>query len=650
MRNQAVAFCRNLLIAAAFLASSTGLFAQYYPNRQTYTPPPTRSYTPPPSSTPSRPSYTPPARTYTPPANNGNGTRSYTPSPSAPVHTYTPGSTSTNRTTPSSSGATTYTPHTYTPETTYTPHPASSNGAVVRTENGVTTYTPRSSVGSTSIRAGNATSVTYTPGHSSGPPSVAHASSATIHAVYSVPATSVAAKEISGNSRLTTSGSLSVLREVNSTRAGLVGVNKRPIPHGEVTVHANGNLTVNATNGRQFNLRPNGTLASLNAHGMNASFRGNGRVASLHTGTMAISRGARGQRTIVTERANHVRLVNTGRHSGYLQRTVLHGGHSYIQRTYVRGNVHFSRVYTTYTFHGMVLDTYVPGFYYAPAFYGWAYYPWASPVAYSWGWAATPWFAYYGGYWSPWAAYASGADWLTDYYLSQTLADAYDQQDQADDAQQADDADPGADSGPGQSPDDGSYAQADTPITQAEKDEIAQQVQQQLAYENAAAAQPDQAPSLDDLPQIMQSGHLFVVDQPLNASMADGAFCGLSGGDVLSLTAPPQGDSPDVSLQVVSGHREDCRVGSQVGLSVENLQEMQNNFRAQLDSGLQTLHAQQGQHGLPGAPHSAIAPPPRPAPDLPPDTENVQAQLNAQQQQANQAEASATQQAFAGQQ
>jgi hypothetical protein len=100
-------------------------------------------------------------------------------------------------------------------------------------------------------------------------------------------------------------------------------------------------------------------------------------------------------------------------------------------------------------------------------------------------------------------------------------------------------------------------------------------------------------------------------------------------------------------LTVASSRRADCPAGVVVNLSLEDLQEMQNNFRAQLDSGLQTLHAQQGKGGLPAAPYAAIAPPPRPVDEPPADTENVQALLDAQQQQANQTETSVTQAAFA---
>jgi len=362
--------------------------------------------------------------------------------------------------------------------------------------------------------------------------------------------------------------------------------------------------------------------------------------------------------TIVTEHPDHSRLVSMGPHTGYLQRTVARGGHSYIQRTYVRGGVRSSYLYATYNYHGLVLDNYVPAYAYAPAFYGWAYYPWDSPVAYAWGWAGAPWYWQYGGnYFSPWATYLSGAYWLTDYYLGQTLASAYQEQiqpgqEQAEDGQPADD-----DQDAGQLQSDGTSAEGDTPLSPEIKNAIAQEVEQQLAYENAAATQPAQAAQFSGLPQVLQPGHVFVVqpghvfvvDQALSVATADQQNCGLSGGDALQLAGPPAADSPVAQLIVASSRRADCPAGIQVTVALQDLQEMQNNFRAQLDTGLKALRDQQGHSGFPGAPQSAIAPPPIPAPDVPPDSANIQAMLQAQQQQANQAEKQVTQLAFAAQ-
>ena len=588
------------------------------PERPSYTPPPApRPYTPP-APPPERPSYTPPApapRSYTPPPTNGagNGERPSNPSPNAPPRSYTPGFPSGNATArpPSPSGGTTYTPHVYTPGspnaggagaahssggatvytphastagTTYTPHTTGTGSATagrdasgtegVRSANGVTTYTPHASTGSSATpeatRSGGGAS--YVPRS----PSTSIATSAGTHTVYSLPAASAAGKIATGASTLTTAGSQSVLHQVNSARAGLTGVNKKSIPEGQVAVHPDGKLTVTATNGRQFDLRPNGTLASFHKLGENATFRGNGHLTSLHTPAIDINRGPHGQRIVVTPRPDHSLLVSTGRNSGYLQRIVVHNRNTYIQRTYVSGNLRVSRVYSTYTYHGLLLDHYVPSYFYAPALYGWAYYPWDTPAAYAWGWLGAPWYGYYGSYFSPWNSYLSGANWLTDYYLSQTLATGYQQQDPVTSGDQyADDSIP-------QDGSDDAYTQADTPITPEVKQAIAEEVQQQLAYENAAAVQPDapQTATLTDLPQVLTPNHVFVVDQPRNAITADSQACGLSAGNVLRMVAAPADGSPTADLTVVSSRRGDCPAGVQITVSLQDLEEMQNNFRA----------------------------------------------------------------------
>jgi hypothetical protein len=435
-----------------------------------------------------------------------------------------------------------------------------------------------------------------------------------------------------------------VLHQVNSARNGMSGINRHSIPQGQVAVHTDRSLTVTATNGRNYNLRPNGTLASFSAHGQAASFRGNGRLASVHTPNMDIAHGPHGQRIIISERPDHSRLVSTGAHRGYWEHSVSYRGHDYDQRIYVRGDQRFVRTYMGYRYHGRMYDDYRPRYYYHPLFYGWAYYPCGAPVRYGWGLERAPWFNFYAGYFSPWSVYPSGAYWLTDYLIAQTLADSY----QAD-AQAGGYAPDSGYAGEYAAPpddDDEVYAPADTPITPEIKQMIAEEVQQQLAYENAAAMQPENAPALDGLPQVLTPNHMFMVNLGLDVSSTDGQFCGLSTGDVIKLVATPPEESDTAELWVVSSRRGDCPAGLIVSVPLESLQEMQNSFRAHLDSGLQTLRAQQGQGGLPGAPQSVIAPPPRPVDEPPADNENVQSLLDAQQQQANQTENSVTQSAF----
>jgi hypothetical protein len=639
----------------------------YTPPSRSSPPPAQPSYRPssPPSSNNARPAnhvpYTPP-RSYRPRANPGTnpGASRGVPRPQRPSttnapRTYTPGASSSsgNGSRPTTSPGTTYTPHVYTPgssSTTGVNQPASTSGT--------TTYTPHVyTPGATSSNSvgpkteGGAT--TSTPGKSSGPLGSSFSANLASRAgprtaterVYSVPGGSKLAISPSGVSTLPPASSQSVLHQVNSARSSLTGINKNPLPQGTVAVHSDGKLTVMASNGRRFDVRPNGTIASFNGLSKSASFRSDGRMSAVHSAGMNINVGPHGQRTVVSEQADHSRLVSVGRNSGYLERPVFHNGHSYVERTYVVEHRSVTMVYTNYRYHGLVMVHYLPRYYYAPEFYGWAYYPWSAPVVYAWGWGGAPWFAYYGGYFSPWNTYLGGANWLADYYIGQTLAAGYVSEAPSNDGQQqADAAYPNA-----QPTEDEAYAQTDTPITPEVKQAIADEVQRQLAYENAASTQPEQAASLSDLPQVMTPNHMFVVSESLNVVTSDGQSCGLAAGEVVRLVATPAEDSPTADLTVVSSRRLDCPAGVTVSLNIEDLEEMQNNFRAQLDSGLKTLHDRQGQGGLPGAPNSAIAPPPRPGEDVPEDnTHNVEALLSAQDKKATQVEFSMTQVAFAG--
>jgi len=606
------------------------------------------------------------------------------------VHSYTPGAPSGGYTPGSrpSSGATTYTPHVYTPGASAASHPSGStsvSGEGVRNANGVTTYTPHAPSSSASYTPAApaaphtntytpatppAEHSTYTPATPAAPhvnpstppaPTVASGSSLNprppspvtaagggTHAVYSMPAPATGGKFGTGPSALSPAGSQSVLHQVNTARSGLNGVNHRPIPPGQVAVHPDKSLTVTAANGRKFDLRPNGTLASYNGHGQTATFRGDGRLASVHTHDLEIARGPHGQRTIISERPGHGRLVSTGAHRGYFEHPVNYHGHDFYQRTYVHGDHRFTREYTRYQYHGREFNHYVPHATYAPAFYGWAYYPWDSPAAYMWGWASSAWLACSAGFFDPSNSYQSGANWLADYYLGETLAESFDSGSQAGAAScPAGGADASAAGADASQAYDETSAPADTPISPEIKQMIADEVKQQLAYENAAAAQPDQAPALDGLPQVLVPNHLFVVDQVLNVSTADGQQCALSAGDVIKLTAAPPDGAATADLIVLSSRKGDCAAGITVSVPLDSLQEMHNNFRAQLDSGLQSLREQQGKGGLPAAPMAAITPPPVPADEPPADTENVQTLLDSQQQQADQAETSITQTAFA---
>ncbi|MGA2963544.1 MAG: hypothetical protein ABSD96_17850 [Candidatus Korobacteraceae bacterium] len=432
------------------------------------------------------------------------------------------------------------------------------------------------------------------------------------------------------------SGSSSVLHQVNTSRAGMTGVNKRPIPPGTVTTHPNGGMSVAASGGRNYNVRPNGSLSSFSGHNEQAHFRPDGRVGSVHTPNMDISHGARGERTVVAHRPDGTVVVRSGARAGYVQRTVVVNHVSYVQRTYVVGPRVYTRAFMPYTYRGIVFHSYMPGFYFGPPFYGWAYYPWGAPVPYAWPWLGEPWYGFYGPYFTIAPLYPSPAFWLTDFYMSQMLALSYQSQiagqvmdapDYDAEAEERTDGDP-------------VYAEANTPVTPEIKQAIAEEIKDQIAYENAAAQKPAEAASLTGLPQVLKPNRVFVVDATLDATTAENASCELSPGDVLKLAEVPAEGATTANLKVASSRRGGCPAGILVTLSLDQLQDMQNSLRANLDSGLQALRDGQGKNGLPAAPMEAIAAPARPVDDLPPAVaqEEVQALLQSVDAEADQTE------------
>jgi hypothetical protein len=243
-----------------------------------------------------------------------------------------------------------------------------------------------------------------------------------------------------------------------------------------------------------------------------------------------------------------------------------------------------------------------------------------------------PWYASSAGYFAPYPAYPSAFAWVTDYYLSRTLSDGYQAQSEPPaDNFQASDAFQSSDT---------LQAWADTPITPELKSAIAEEVQQQIAFENAAStgAAP---PNTGELPSALTPNHLFVASENLDVTTADQQTCSISPGDLLRLDAAPTDGVPLTNLHVASSKRADCPAGTQISVSLQDLQDMQNNLRADIDSGLEALRSNQGQGGLPPAPPEAVAPPPRPAmAGLPSETNaNVASLLDAQRREATKTEA-----------
>ena len=313
-------------------------------------------------------------------------------------------------------------------------------------------------------------------------------------------------------------------------------------------------------------------------------------------------------------------------------------------RTYYRGGRYYAYGYRGGYYHGGYYYGYVSPYYYGPGFYGWAYNPWAAPVAYSWGWGGAPWFGYYGYYFNPYPAYASAALWMTDYVISQNLQAAYE-------AQAAANANAAAAQGDANAQDAGGCGGGGVALTPEVKQAIADEVKAQLAAEQAAAQAPQSAaaaaaPASDtsadanqpeEVPAALDPNHrTFIVSDVLNETGPDGQDCSLSAGDVVTRIDDTPDANKSVKVLVSASQKSDCASGSQVAVAVDDLQEMHNHFREQLDSGLKTLADNQGKNGLPAAPDTKT----RANPDgqVKPDT-SVKGELEAQQADADKADA-----------
>jgi len=316
--------------------------------------------------------------------------------------------------------------------------------------------------------------------------------------------------------------------------------------------------------------------------------RADGSIREVRTSNGAIIHHAPdGVRRVEVVRPGGRVIVANARGIGYVQRPLVVGNTTFIQRTYVVNNVSYARVYRPWVWGGVSFSVYTPVRFYSPEFYAYAYTPWARPIAYGWGWGGSPWFGFYGGWFTPYPYYASPAFWLTDYLMAQTLQDAY-QARMADAAANAQAANYGA-----------------TPLTPDVKQAIADEVKRQLDQERAEQQSVNSMQASGPPPMFSGNGpHVFVVASSLDVD-SGGQTCPVTEGDVLQLNSPPPPNAAYAQIVVLASKGQDCRKGSMVSVALADLQEMQNQMRATIDQGLGDLQSKQGQGGLPTLPPSA---------------------------------------------
>jgi len=411
---------------------------------------------------------------------------------------------------------------------------------------------------------------------------------------------------------------------------------------------AGGGKTVTTKSGNVREYNKSGRVASVQTHsGHEARFDGHGRVTSIHTkGGATIVHGGRGERRVVGERVNargeRYHVVNYGRRGGYVQHGYYRGGYPYQRRTYVYGGRSYAYAYRGYYYHGYAYYHYAPAYYYGPAYYGWAYNPWPAPVVYTWGWGAAPWYGYYGPYWAPAPVYPYASLWLADYLIAENLRLAYEAAAAAD----ANAANTSPEFAPfliytGAKADgvtsfggglefnaDAAAAAMSPEVKKLISDEIKLQIDEE---KNAATTG---APAgKDAVPAALDPKHtVFVVATPLEATVNDEA-CSLSAGDIVQRTENQEDADKTVGVKILSSKTNDCSAGSATRVKVEDLQDMHNDFRQKMDSGLEQLA--KGGNGLPKAPDTGKKA--NPDGQAQPDT-NADADLKAQQEDAEGAE------------
>lgn len=375
-----------------------------------------------------------------------------------------------------------------------------------------------------------------------------------------------------------------------------------------------------------------GSRENIARNGSAVRVRPNGRVSDVHDVRrgMDVHQGMNGGRSIIVDRPDHSRTFFALGRPGYVARPYSFHGHDFDRRTYVYHGHTYDHFYRGYRFHGLGLHVYAPSFYFGHAYYGWAFNPWASPIRYRWGWMGNPWNRYYGYYFSPYPVYPSAAFWLTDYLISTNLQAAYAAHQEA-----------------GEMNGDPSMAAGVAPMTPDVKQEIADEVRNQLTLESQEAQQNAQQqvadPGASGIASVMTdvaNGHprVFVVGGSLDVVDSSGNECALSDGDALQLQSAPPANATAADLVVLASKGgQECVKSDLVSVPLDSLQEMQNHLREVIDQGLQELQTNQGKGGLPQAPaspqmapavYTSVAPPPDP---------NAANEIQQQVQQADQA-------------
>jgi hypothetical protein len=190
-------------------------------------------------------------------------------------------------------------------------------------------------------------------------------------------------------------------------------------------------------------------------------------------------------------------------------------------------------------------------------------FPRAFPSVYANSWFHTydPWYGRYSGFYAYRTYYNSPSQWLLDYYYSNLLRSYQEElaQEQAYSTYQ------------------NQYIQSQ--IDENTRYQLESQIQQSM-YSGQVASVTDTA--------LRDPNHLYVVSEEVNALNQYGQSCSVTRGDVIQLNGAYYGTST-ASMIVVSSKDESCDAGSILTLSIDQIQEFENDMAADIDDGLDLM-------------------------------------------------------------
>lgn len=218
---------------------------------------------------------------------------------------------------------------------------------------------------------------------------------------------------------LNASDSALVLRNLNTARSHLSGVNRAPLPPGFIFNAENGKRVLSTFDNRTYELMADGSVSRYWHGNTMAEYRKDGTPSLIHTQNLIMVQGVHGEMYFEAQLPGGTRVVGWGAHEGYVERPLSRGDGHYVQRTYLVGGRQITAVFHTSSYKGVMLAAYVPERRFGPAFYAWAEHNWPRHIHYKWPWLNERWAAPYRKHFQ--REYSSLAAWVEDFLLAGIL-------------------------------------------------------------------------------------------------------------------------------------------------------------------------------------------------------------------------------------